>query len=154
MTVQAQNSEVALLPVTTLLAGPGPITVPMSLPEGLIGCEMWQTFTLEMNAELAPLMLLHCQDQENLSFIVADPRIVVPDYRLQLAPGDWEALGQPSPDMLAMLVILNPVMHGQQSTVTANLLGPVVFNRETGQGRQIIQPDYSANHPVGEGAPC
>lgn len=128
--------------------------VEIMLPEGLIGCEMWQRFVLEVVPDTAPLMLLHSLDEERLSFIVADPQMVMPDYQIQLSEADRLALGTPAPETLATIVILNPATQGGATRVTANMLGPVVINVTTGIARQVIQPDHSAHYLVGEMPVC
>jgi flagellar assembly factor FliW len=115
---------------------------------------MWQHFMLEVVPDTAPLMLLHSLDEERLSFIVADPQMVMPDYQIQLSEADRLALGNPAPETLATIAILNPAMQGGATRVTANLLGPLVINVTTGIARQIIQPEHSAHYLVGEMPTC
>lgn len=129
-------------------------TVELTLPDGLIGCEMWQHFMLEVVPDTAPLMLLHSLDEERLSFIVSDPQMVMPEYQLQLSEADRLALGDPASDSLMAVVILNPTLQSTATRVTANLLGPVVINLTTGIARQVIQPDHSAHYLVGEMPTC
>ena len=136
------------------LADQAQATIEITLPEGLIGCEMWQRFVLEIVPDTAPLMLLHSLDEERLSFIVADPQVIAPDYQLQLSDADRVALGNPAPEALVAIVILNPAMQAPSTRVTANLLGPVTINLMTGMARQVIQPDHSAHYLVGEMPLC
>jgi len=122
----------------------------ITLEEGLIGCEMWQHFTLEAPADTAPLMLLRSLDEPDISFIVCDPRAIESDYSLALSDTEMDILGGPSADELAMFVIMNVKMIENRTQVTVNLLGPVVVNLANGAARQVINPDHLAHHPVGD----
>lgn len=128
--------------------------LPITLAEGLIGCETWKHFTLDAPPEAAPLMFLHSLDQPELSFIVADPRHILDDYRLTLSEADLEALGHPDEQALTMIVIVNVGQRHGNTSVTANLLGPLVINLSSGAARQVIQPEYSAHHRVGDLPRC
>lgn len=126
----------------------------VTLPEGLIGCEMWREFVLEAPPDLAPLMYLHSLDQADLTFIVTHPRYILPLYQVDLSETDKKDLGNPTLVELATVVIINSARRGEEQVVTANLLGPIVINLTTGSGRQIIQPEYSAHHLLSETPLC
>ncbi len=120
----------------------------LHFPDGLIGYPEWQHFTLEPLAEAPSLALLHCHDVEGLALIVGDPHLWLPDYAFDVSQGDLQALGADDPGVLVPLVILT--MEAEPHSVTANMLGPLLINRETGRGRQVIQSQrpYTARHPL------
>lgn len=117
--------------------------------EGLIGCPDWQRFSLDRSPALAPLSLLVSTDQPGVSLPAVSPWLVKHDYSPQLADADRAALGSADDGDLEWLAILN--IQAEPLIVTANLLGPVVFNRRTGEARQVVlsQSGYSAAHSVG-----
>lgn len=121
-------------------------------PEGLVGCPDWQHFVLERRPEIAPVALLVSEDQPGLSLPVINPWLVRADYAPQLAEADQLLLAPAEADDLEWLTILN--IQSEPPLITANLLGPVVINRRTGAGRQVILSlsGYSAEQLVG-GAP-
>jgi flagellar assembly factor FliW len=47
---------------------------------GLEGFPEWKNIRLQQTSEMMPIALLHCLDDDNLSFIVANPRTWFPMY--------------------------------------------------------------------------
>ena len=123
-----------------------PAPLPLVFPEGLIGCPDWQRFTLERPPELAPMALLVSEDIPNLSLPVVSPWLIKVDYAPQLAEADQLALKAEAGVDLQWLVILN--VQREPPLLSANLLGPVVFNPASGLARQVILSlsGYSAMH--------
>lgn len=115
-------------------------------PEGLVGCPEWRRFQLEQDPATAPALILRCLDLDGLSFIVADPRALLPAYSVEMTISDLAALEAAEPDGLSMLVILN--IQAEPFRITANLLGPLLINPVTGRARQVVQSshNYSAAH--------
>lgn len=121
----------------------------VEFPEGWVGCPDWKRFTLERPAAIAPLALLNSSEIPELSLPAINPWMIKVDYAPQLTDADQAALGTERPEDLEWLVILNIQM--DPLLITANLLGPVVINRRTGVGRQVVLSlsGYSALQPVG-----
>lgn len=128
---------------------------PIQFPSGLIGFEEWKHFALITHPQGEPLRLLQSLDDERVTFIVADPRQIVSDYRFSLAEADFQALGYPAqtlavsqPDTMDVYCILS--VQEDPFGVTANLLGPLVVNWQTGLGIQLIlsESGYDARHSV------
>lgn len=124
----------------------------MIVTEGLVGCPTWQHFTLEATPEMAPIGVLRCLDEEGISFYVVHPRYIVQDYQVTLTDSDRELLELPdggSPEVLCILVV-----RADPLTISANLLGPIVWNTANGRARQLVLANsgYSAQHLVRGGA--
>jgi flagellar assembly factor FliW len=142
---------------------------PLQFPSGLIGFEEWKRFALITHPQGEPLRLLQSLDDERITFIVADPRQIVSDYRFSLSEADVRSLGSHSgplgspgqtsamahhpeamsqPDTMDVYCILS--VQEDPFGVTANLLGPLVVNWQTGLGIQVIlsESGYAARHPV------
>ncbi|MDA8189249.1 MAG: flagellar assembly protein FliW [Dehalococcoidales bacterium] len=120
----------------------------ISFPSGLVGFQEWRRFVLLDDPEEAPLAVLQCVDDTDVSFLVTDPRHIFSDYKLELPLEEADQLGIESAEDGRVLCILT-VKDGPVR-VTANLLGPVVINTRTMIARQVILQDsqYSAQHPV------
>ena len=144
------NIQTKLPALSETHAAPPQTGLLIRLEEGLIGCEAWRRFMLDSVPEAAPMMLMRSLDETDLSFIAVDPRAVLPDYRLDLSGADLAALGSPSQANLAAIVIINTGPREGLTVPTANLLGPVAINLATGAARQVIQPEYSAHHSIGQ----
>lgn len=140
--------------LTALLGGQE--SDPIEFPAGLVGCQEWHRFVLITHPEGGPLGLLQSLDDERVSFIVADPRQIVPGYRLSLSEPDARALQLPAAgtppeevDVYCTLSVPGPEQE-EPFRVTANLLGPLVINRRAGLGRQVIlsDSDYNPRHEL------
>ena len=98
------------------------------------------------------MKLLDARAREPLHFIVIEPGGIVPGYEPEIFDGDAEHLDLRDP---AEAMILNIVTLQRQQPVeaTANLIGPLVVNRRTRIGRQLVISNYSrysAHHALVE----
>jgi flagellar assembly factor FliW len=78
------------------------------------------------------------------------PQNLLPDYQLELGDDDTEALDLATPED-ALIYNIVTVHNSPRQYVTANLIGPIVVNRRTRLGRQVIlanSDDFSAKHPL------
>ena len=96
-----------------------------------------------------PFLGLQCLDRPDLAFVVMDPRHLLADYQLAPLPGILQKLGAASPEDLLVLVLLT-LPPGRPREMTANLMAPLVINRQTRQGQQFIldNPNYTLKYPV------
>lgn len=120
----------------------------ISFPVGLPGFEQCRTFALLYSPDAAPLQCLHAVSGPPASFLVLDPRLVLPEYRCALSESDRARLGV-GEDIsgvlwLAMLSITD------EQTAFANLRAPVVVNPQTMTGFQVMPQDsvYPLRYPV------
>lgn len=126
-------------------------TVPtvLEFPEGLPGFPGARRFQLEALAEgLEPFCSMRSLDEERLRFVVVPPGAVFEDYVIEVPEEDVERLGlHDAAD--AMVVVIVTVAQPP----TANLLGPVVVNRNTGVSRQVILTNspYDVRTPLPTG---
>ena len=121
-----------------------------ALPAGLIGFPNVRRVELLFNPEELPLMWLRDVDNHALNFIIIEPQGLVPDYTLEINDDDADALGL---TCVADVLLFNIVtFRGEQpDAATVNLIGPIVVNRHTQLGRQVVIANYagySARHPL------
>ncbi len=115
---------------------------------GVLGFEQMKSYLLIANPEEEPFRWLQVKDNASLAFIVINPFLVVPNYHPDLPQSDVEFLGLSRSEDAALLNIVT--LHGS-NRATVNLKGPVVINRTTGVGKQVIlanAADYSVQHPL------
>ena len=122
----------------------------INLPAGLMGFSEVKALELIHNVDELPFRWLRSTEDHGLAFIVIQPDGLIQDYQLELSDEDAEDLGISGPDeaMILNIVTVRPECPGE---ATVNLIGPIVINRETGIGRQVIPRnfhDYSARHPL------
>jgi flagellar assembly factor FliW len=119
-------------------------------PTGLPGFEACRSFVLMQNDVLGPLQLLKAVEGPAASFLVIDPRRVLPEYRCELSQADRHRLGVQNAETLLWLVLVTIELDG---TITANLRAPVVINPERMIGQQVVPYDcvYPLRHVIVEG---
>ncbi|HAV63757.1 MAG TPA: flagellar assembly protein FliW [Verrucomicrobiales bacterium] len=118
------------------------------LPGGLLGFERIKKYILLSTPEEAPFLWLQMLDDPNLAFLVVSPCAVAADYQPEISDEDTDYLGLQSPkDALVFnIVTLHPDGHA-----TVNLKGPIVLNRFTLIGKQLVPKnvaDYSLSYPL------
>ena len=116
--------------------------------DGLVGYPDWRHFELEDAPDDSPVAWLQGKDEEGVCFLVTEPTLVCPTFAVEVPWHVRAALGlgpEQAPGMLCMLVI-----QPEPLTITANLLGPIVYNPDTGLACQLVLAEsaYSARHPV------
>lgn len=114
------------------------------LPLGLLGFETIKNFVLLAEPEAEPFLWLQVVDDPGLAFLVVSPFLVKPDYQPEISEQDSEFLGVTSPEDV---LIFNIVTVRANGVSTVNLKGPIVLNRRTLIGKQII-PANVADLPL------
>ncbi|MCL4854053.1 MAG: flagellar assembly protein FliW [Bryobacteraceae bacterium] len=117
---------------------------------GLPGFESERKFLpLEM-PEHKPLVFIQSLSTPGLCFVALPVLGIEPDYRLELAKPDLDALGFESQPAIGTDVLCLALITITETSTTANLLAPLVVNIKTGQCVQAIDPEsrYSHRHSL------
>jgi len=123
------------------------------LPQGLIGFAPYKRAELLYLPDHLPFLWMKLYSaHDHLHFIVIEPGGIVPGYEPEIFDEDADQLGLRNP---AEAMILNIVTLKNQHPVeaTANLIGPLLVNRRTRVGRQLVISNYSrysAHHALVE----
>jgi len=118
------------------------------LPMGLLGFEQIKDYVLLVNPAEAPFAWLQVEANVSLAFIVIDPFLVLPGYQPDIPQPDVAFIGLKEPNDALLLNIVT--VHGP-NRATVNLKGPIVINRLTHVGKQVIlanASEYSVQHPL------
>lgn len=124
--------------------------VEFQLPAGMIGFSEAMRLEVILNPEELPFMWLRSVDNHALSFIVIEPHAVINGYAIELTDDDAARLEIERPEDLYVFNVVN-FKPDRPEAATVNLIGPVLVNRRTLKGRQLIisnYADYSARHPL------
>lgn len=120
------------------------------LPAGLIGLEDATRFELLINEEEEPFMWIRSTEQHELGFVVIEPAKILNDYDVEIADDDASKLDiQTAEDALILNIVT--LKDDDIESATVNLIGPIVLNRRTLKGKQLIAANYmkfSARHPL------
>lgn len=115
----------------------------IALPQGIIGFADCRSAELLYSPEHAPFLWLKLSGPKGaVTFVVLEPGGIIPDYDLEIFDHDAASL-ELTDSSEAM--ILNIVTLGRPSTAdaTVNLVGPILINRRTRIGRQLVIANYS-----------
>jgi flagellar assembly factor FliW len=118
------------------------------LPMGLLGFEQIKDYVLLASPAEAPFAWLQVEANVSLAFVVIDPFRVVPGYQPEIPQADVDFLGLEQPADALLLSIVT--VHGP-NRATINLKGPIVINRNTHLGKQVIivnAAQYSVQHAL------
>lgn len=115
----------------------------LCFPVGVPGFEQCRRFVVLSSISMAPVQCLHAVDGPPASFLVVDPRLVLPEYRCLLSGPDKERLGATDDQPLLWLAVLT-VQEDNHAAV--NLRAPIVINPARMIGFQVMP--YDSLYPV------
>lgn len=111
-------------------------SVEISFPAGLPGFPDAYRFRIEPGA--APdtrFRVMASLDDPEVRFVVVPPRVIDPDYDLELDDQTARRLGIDDLDDAAVFCIVT--LRERPEDATVNLLGPIVVNRRTREAAQV-----------------
>jgi len=116
--------------------------------KGILGFPDQQRYALIQTGQDSGFYWLQAVDRADLAFVVCDPRLFVPEYRIPVKSEELERLGLSEVDEAQVFVIVNKI----DRVLTGNLQGPLVINVQTRQGKQMVLSDrrYTTRHPLME----
>jgi flagellar assembly factor FliW len=118
-------------------------------PSGILGFENLKYYVL-LDSKQQPFYWLQSMDVVEIAFVLIDPLVFRPDYRLDVLKEELEEISiEKKEDILCFAIVTIPE---NLSSMTANLQGPVIINRTTRVGRQSINtdPKWKVRHPIME----
>jgi flagellar assembly factor FliW len=120
----------------------------IQLPYGLLGFERVKNYVLLANPQEEPFQWLQMLDSARKAFLVVSPFLIVPDYQPDIPTDDVEFLGLTDP---SDALVYNICTLRGPGKATINLRGPVIINRHTLIGKQVIPVNaaqYALCHPL------
>lgn len=114
--------------------------------KGLYGFEGKQEFILiNLEDPEFPFNWLQSIDDENLSFVLTSPFLFVNDYEFDLSDTLTDELGITKHE--DVLILNTVVLNEKLEKSTMNLQAPIVINRNSNKGKQIIlEEDYELKY--------
>jgi flagellar assembly factor FliW len=124
--------------------------------EGLFGFEDMHHFVLLDTEAGSPFYWLQSEEVSDIAFLIIEPKIIMPEYKLESDKKDLEDINIETEDDILIFSIVT--IYDNPQNITANLLGPIVINRFKHLGKQIISlnDSYSVRYPLlnGKGEKC
>jgi flagellar assembly factor FliW len=117
-------------------------------PEGLYGFEKETEFTLlpfNPNVE-SPMEWMQSLKSDHLAFVITDPYLYLPDYKLKLSEEDEKRVELEEADLFLTRAIVT--IPKNYSEMTVNLIAPLVINEDKGVAKQFVltNMDYDTRH--------
>ncbi|WIM96073.1 flagellar assembly protein FliW [Actinoplanes oblitus] len=107
-------------------------TITMATP--MPGFPAHRDFVLVRLNEDGLLYALTSLDNPELRFLVAPPEPFFPEYAPEIDESTFAALNTKDPDRLLLLTVIS----ASQDETTANLLAPIVVDRDTMRAQQVV----------------
>jgi|CXWL01.1.fsa_nt_gi flagellar assembly factor FliW len=120
----------------------------ITMARPILGFEMLRTFTLLELPDLLPFRWFQSVEEPTIAFLVVNPAIFFPEYRIKIHSNEIAELGVSSANRIETYVI---VTLGQSDKgTTANLQGPLLINPESRLAKQLVlgNSQYDVNHPL------
>ena len=120
----------------------------ITFPEGLVGFAAFKRFFIYNNKKKMPFFWLHSVDNPNLAFVICDPLIFFPDYKVQVRKQELSILNLEDESHLITCTIIS-ISHNP-FRMTANLQGPLVINTQNMIAKQVVLVDgnYTTRHTI------
>ncbi|HEY8392428.1 MAG TPA: flagellar assembly protein FliW [Capillibacterium sp.] len=117
-------------------------------PRGIPGFEEEKEYIYIQHEDSAFGCLQSCRQVET-AFIVLSPFLICPDYDFELTAADQEELGVSKLEEVLVLAIVT-IPPGKPEEATINLQAPLVINKTTKKGLQVIlsESGYPLRCPV------
>lgn len=119
------------------------------MPEGLIGLPDFKKFQLIVDPESLPFVVLHSTEGDSIQIPALEPVGFVEDYKLNIGDEDAAMLGLKGPDSNPLILNVATIKSFEPQKVTLNLAAPIIINRRTRVGKQVLlvnYQDYSTAH--------
>ena len=123
----------------------------IQLPLGLFGFEQIKRYVLLARPEEEPFLWLQMMEEPSLAFLVIPSSEIGSEYQPDISAEDVEFLGLTEP---GDALVYNIVTLRQNGAATANLKGPLVVNRYTLAGKQVVPvnaSEYALQHRLSLG---
>ena len=109
----------------------------ITFPKGLLGFPKYKQYVLLEAGQDSYFWWLQSIDLPDLAFVVTDPSLFVPTYRVPLKPEQMQEIGMEDPDEAQVFVIVNK----REKVLTGNLQGPLVIHVAKRAGAQLVLSD-------------
>ncbi len=109
----------------------------ITFPKGMLGFPKYKQYVLIEAGEDSYFWWLQSIEIPDLAFVVTDPSMFVPTYKVPLKPEQMQEIGLESLDEAQVFVIVNK----RDQMLTGNLQGPLVIHCGKCVGVQLVLSD-------------
>jgi flagellar assembly factor FliW len=114
------------------------------MPEGLIGLPDFNKFELIVDPESLPFVVLRAIEGDEIQIPAVEPLGLVENYRLDVGDADADMLGLVGADANPLILNVATIKSYEPQKVTLNLAAPILINRRTRVGKQVVLLNYQS----------
>jgi flagellar assembly factor FliW len=124
----------------------------ITMERPILGFESLRFFCLVEVNDLAPFLLMQSTEDPEIAFLVMNPLLFFPDYRIEINSQEIAELEVTDPNTVETYVIMTMVRKPRD--ITANLQGPILINTLNNRGKQLVlvNSNYRVQHSVMQAA--
>lgn len=118
-------------------------------PSGILGFPECKQYTLVPHPGGGPCQWLQSCDTPEIAFVICEPQMFVPDYRINIRIEDLAPVGAISLDEARVWAIMRVPPRPEKPTL--NLAGPLILNPTRRLGMQFVVNggNWSHRHEIG-----
>jgi flagellar assembly factor FliW len=123
----------------------------IELPVGLLGFEQFKQYVWIESPQESPFSWIQARQDPSLIFLLVPMAAILDNYAPEISDEDAEFLELSSPMDAEVYGIVT--LHGDRRA-TVNLKGPILINRSTMRGKQVVltnASEFPLQHPLPTG---
>ena len=130
----------------------GPIEVPdnklIAMERPILGFEEFRHFCLIEIDELRPFMWLQSSEDSSVAFLIVNPLVFFPDYRIEINSAEIAELMVDQVESVETYVVVT--VSENPAEMSINLQGPILINTENNLAKQLVlvNSNYNVRHRV------
>ena len=106
------------------------------LQKPILGFERLTEFCLVEVDDLRPFLWLQAVEEPSVAFLVVNPTIFFPNYRIEVNPQELAELRIERVEKVETYVILTA--HANPENTSVNLQGPILINTDNNRAKQLV----------------
>lgn len=116
----------------------------------ILGFESLKKFFLVESEEMSPFMWLQSIEDPLIAFIVVNPRVFYPDYKIEVNKKEVAEIGLTNVSAVETYVVAT--IPDDPTKLSLNLQGPIIVNTENRAAKQLVMVDskYKISHLIFE----
>ena len=128
----------------------GEVDVPdnklITMARPLLGFEKLKSFCMIESDDMAPFLWLQSTEEPEVAFIIVNPRLFYPDYKIEVNRAEVAELCIGDVQKVETYVIVT--IPAEPTKISVNLQGPVLVNTDNNLARQLVMvnSEYGIKH--------
>ena len=122
----------------------------IDMPTGMLGFPDKRRFFILKNREDSPFFWYQCVDDPTLAFVITNPSLFVPNYKVDLSEAFKVMMWDPAELECVLVYVVVNIPKGCPKKMTGNFIGPILINQKKSQAVQTVisNSPYSHQYPL------